>query len=87
VLTEAETCRTLVVPRLQAAGWDDLPHAINEQRTFADGRIVFLKEYAEILGLKLAYATNGAATGGLVPVETSRRRLRTLVRQRPEHPR
>ncbi|CUB00948.1 EcoAI/FtnUII family type I restriction enzme subunit R [Pannonibacter indicus] len=102
-LTEADTCRKFVVPKLQAAGWDDLPHAINEQRTFTDGRIVFVggkarrgrqkradyilryspdfplavveaksrynhpaeglqqaKEYAEILGLKFAYATNGA---------------------------
>ncbi|MGG6549117.1 UNVERIFIED_CONTAM: restriction endonuclease subunit R, partial [Prevotella sp. 15_C9] len=29
-------------PKLQAAGWDDRPHAINEQRTFTDGRIVFV---------------------------------------------
>ncbi|WP_374730393.1 EcoAI/FtnUII family type I restriction enzme subunit R [Salinarimonas sp.] len=101
--TEADTCRRFVVPRLQAAGWDDHPHAINEQRTFTDGRIVFVggkarrgrqkradyllryradfpiavveakaryrhaaegvqqaRDYAEILGLKFAYATNGA---------------------------
>ncbi len=103
VLTEADTCRTFVVPKLQAAGWDTSPHAINEQRTFTDGRIYFAgrtarrgrqkradyllryrpdfpiavveakarykhaaeglqqtKDYAEILGLKFAYATNGA---------------------------
>lgn len=103
MLTEADTCRKFVVPKLQAAGWDNPPHAINEQRTFTDGRIVFVggkarrgrqkradyilrctadfplavveaksrynhpaeglqqaKEYAEILGLKFAYATNGA---------------------------
>lgn len=103
VLTEADTCRTFVVPKLQAAGWDTPPHAINEQRTFTDGRIYFAgrtarrgrqkradyllryrpdfpiavveakarykhaaeglqqaKDYAEILGLKFAYATNGA---------------------------
>ena len=102
-LTEADTCRKLVVPKLQAAGWDTPPHAVNEQRTFTDGRIVFAggkarrgrqkrvdyllryrpdfpiavveaksrlrpagdglqqaKDYAEILGLKFAYATNGA---------------------------
>jgi len=101
--TEADTCRKVVVPKLQAAGWDTPPHAINEQRTFTDGRIVFVgdkarrgrqkradyilryrpdfpiavveakahahhpaeglqqaREYAEILGLKFAYATNGA---------------------------
>ena len=102
-LTEADTCRTFVVPKLQAAGWDTPPHAINEQRTFTDGRIYFAgrtarrgrqkradyllryrpdfpiavveakarykhaaeglqqaKDYAEILGLQFAYATNGA---------------------------
>lgn len=101
-MNEADTCRILVVPKLQAAGWDERPHAINEQRTFTDGRIVFVggkarrgkqkradyvlryssdfpiavveakakyrhvadglqqaKDYAEILGLKFAYATNG----------------------------
>ena len=119
-LTEADTCRKFVVPKLQEAGWDDLPHAINEQRTFTDGRIVFIggkarrgrqkradyilryrsdfpiavveakaqyksvadgiqqaKEYAEILGLKFAYATNGVeiveidyTTGVEQPVST-----------------
>ncbi len=29
-----------MVPRLQAAGWDDEPHSIAEQRTFTDGRII-----------------------------------------------
>ena len=101
-MTEADTCRKSVVPRLQAAGWDAPPHVINEQRTFTDGRILFTggkarrgpqkradyllryradfpiavveakanyrhagdglqqaKEYAEILRLKFAYATNG----------------------------
>ena len=100
--TEADTCRLFVVPRLQAAGWDSAPHAIQEQRTFTDGRVIFVggqprrgrlkradyllryrpdyalavveakpsyrsaadglqqaKDYAEILGLKFAYATNG----------------------------
>ena len=101
-MNEADTCRKYVVPKLQAAGWDDSPHAINEQRTFTDGRIVFVggkarrgkqkradyllryspdfpiaiveakarykqpaeglqqaMDYAEILGLRFAYATNG----------------------------
>jgi type I restriction enzyme R subunit len=100
--SEADTCRKLVVPKLQSAGWDDEPHSIAEQRTITDGRIVPLgngfvrrpprrvdyllryernfplavveakaswktvgqgmqqaKEYAEMLGLKFAYATNG----------------------------
>lgn len=100
--TEADTCRKFVVPKLQAAGWDDDPHSIAEQRSITDGRIVpvgkgfmrkppkrvdyllrytrdFIlavveakaeykaaadalqqaKNYAEMLGLKFAYATNG----------------------------
>ncbi len=100
--TEADTCRTLITPKLQAAGWDSDPHSIAEQRTFTDGRIVVqangarrrpgkradyilrynrdfpiavveaksedehaakgmqqAKDYAEILKLKFAYATNG----------------------------
>ena len=40
-MTEADTCRRFVVPRLQAAGWDTPPRLINEQRTFTDGRIIF----------------------------------------------
>jgi len=102
VPNEADTCRRYVVPKLQAAGWDNEPHRINEQVTFTDGRIVVTgrrgrrrpgkradyvlrhrpdipiaiveakptyatpgqglqqaKDYAEILGLKFAYATNG----------------------------
>ena len=38
--TEADTCRTLITPKLQAAGWDSDPHSITEQRFFTDGRIV-----------------------------------------------
>jgi type I restriction enzyme R subunit len=102
VPTEADTCRQFVVPLLQAAGWDNDPHSIAEQRTVTDGRIVPVgkgfvrkppkrvdyllryrrdfplavveakasykqaadglqqaKQYAEMLGLKFAYATNG----------------------------
>jgi type I restriction enzyme R subunit len=99
-LTEADTCRRYVLPKLYAAGWID--DQITEQRSFTDGRIVVAgtkvkrkpqkradyllryrrdfpiavveakavysnpadglqqaKEYAQILGLKFAYATNG----------------------------
>ena len=38
--TEADTCRRFVVPKLQAAGWDNEPHSIAEQRTITDGRVV-----------------------------------------------
>ncbi len=101
-LSEADTCRKFVVPKLQSVGWDNDPHSIAEQRTITDGRIVpvgkeFIrkppkrvdyllrytrdfplavveakaaykdaadglqqaKDYAEMLGLKFAYATNG----------------------------
>ncbi len=100
-LSEADTCRHFVLPKLSSAGWQD--EQIREQVTFTDGRIVPLmgkrvirraqkradyllryqrdftiavieakdvyhhpadglqqaKQYAEILGLKFAYATNG----------------------------
>jgi type I restriction enzyme R subunit len=36
----ADTCRKHITPALQAAGWDDPPHAIAQERTFTDGRIV-----------------------------------------------
>lgn len=100
--TEADTCRTLVTPKLQEAGWEVSPHLIAEQHYFTDGRIIIVgraakrrqgkradyilrytrdlplavveakaedisagegmqqaKDYAQILGLKFAYATNG----------------------------
>ena len=100
--TEADTCRTLITPKLQAAGWDTEPHSIAEQRYFTQGRIVVrgdcaqrrkgkradyllrytrdfpiavveaksedepaatglqqAMDYAEILQLQFAYATNG----------------------------
>ena len=99
-LTEADTCRRYVLPKLYAANWTD--DQISEQKSFTDGRIVVAgskvkrrpqkradyllryrrdfpiavveaksiyatpgdglqqaKEYAQILGLKFAYATNG----------------------------
>lgn len=100
LLTEADTCRKYVLPKLYAAGWTD--EQISEQKSFTDGRIVVTgdkvrrlpqkradyilryrrdfpiavveaksvyanpgdglqqaKDYAQILGLKFAYATNG----------------------------
>jgi type I restriction enzyme R subunit len=39
-MNEAETCTKYVVPKLRAAGWDEEPHAILEQRTFDAGRVV-----------------------------------------------
>ena len=45
--TEADTCRKFVVPMLQAAGWDNDPHSIAEQRWFTQGRIVVRGNRAE----------------------------------------
>lgn len=39
-MTEADTCRKYVVPKLVDAGWDTEPHSFTEQKTFTDGRIV-----------------------------------------------
>ena len=39
-ITEADTCRKYVLPKLIEAGWDDPPHSFTEQKTFTDGRIV-----------------------------------------------
>jgi type I restriction enzyme, R subunit len=102
MITEADTCRLYVLPKLDEAGWSEDPHSFSEQKSFTDGRIVVTgnrvkrrpqkradyllrftrdfmiavveakaayktpaaglqqaKDYAEILGLKFAYATNG----------------------------
>jgi type I restriction enzyme R subunit len=102
MITEADTCRKYVLPKLIDAGWDNEPHSFTEQKSFTDGRIIVTgnktrrrpqkradyllrhtrdfmiavieakaafknagdglqqaKEYAEILGLKFAYSTNG----------------------------
>lgn len=40
VANEADTCRKYVVPRLQAAGWEEPPRSIHEQCHFTAGRIV-----------------------------------------------
>lgn len=99
-ISEADTCRKYVLPKLYDAGWNS--DLISEQKTFTDGRIVVLetkcrrrqqkradyilnykrdfkiaiveaksayknagdglqqaKEYAQTLGMKFAYATNG----------------------------
>jgi type I restriction enzyme R subunit len=100
VITEADTCRKYVLPKLHAAGWND--DQISEQKSFTDGRILVVgtkarrrpskradyllryardfmlavveakaayklpgdglqqaKDYAEILGVRFAYSTNG----------------------------
>lgn len=102
VLTEADTCREFVTPKLVEAGWAAAPCFIGEQHSFTNGRIIVTggkvrrgrqkradyllylrrdyplavveakeqslpaesgvqqaRDYAEILGLQFAYATNG----------------------------
>lgn len=44
MITEADTCRKYVLPKLEKAGWDTEPHSFTEQKTFTDGRpLVFSK--------------------------------------------
>jgi type I restriction enzyme R subunit len=102
MITEADTCRKYVLPKLVQSGWDNDLHSFTERTTFTDGRIVLIgekvrrrqhkradyllrytrdflfavveakaayksladglqqaKDYAEVLGLKFAYSTNG----------------------------
>jgi len=40
MITEANTCRKYVLPKLIQAGWDDDSHSFTEKKTFTDGRIV-----------------------------------------------
>jgi type I restriction enzyme R subunit len=40
MITEADTCRKYVLPKLIQAGWDNDPHSFTEQKTFPDGLIV-----------------------------------------------
>jgi hypothetical protein len=46
-MNEADTCRRLITPKLQAAGWDADPHSIAEQHWFTPGRIVVRGHTAE----------------------------------------
>ena len=71
MITEADTCRKYVVPALQAAGWDADPHAIHEQRTFTDGRIVVAGGTVR----RLPFAQGSSVAGGaslvdLAPAES-----------------
>lgn len=39
-MNEADTCRTLVRPKLESSGWDGGRHFYSEQTSFTDGRII-----------------------------------------------
>ncbi|MFN0055303.1 MAG: hypothetical protein ACKV0T_24420 [Planctomycetales bacterium] len=40
LMNEADTCRKLVFPKLEASGWDGDKHFYSEQTPFTDGRII-----------------------------------------------
>jgi len=62
--TEADTCRKLVAPKLQAAGWDNEPHSIAEQRRIV-GELDALQ--AEVDALKRLQAETAAELDALLP--------------------
>ena len=66
-LTEADTCRKFVLPKLYAAGWDD--EQISEQKTFTDGRIVTYLDglQAKVDALKKLRAETAAELNALMP--------------------
>jgi len=39
MISQADTCRTYVEPRLNAVRWDTPPCGYTQQRSFTDGRI------------------------------------------------
>ena len=77
--TEADTCRKFVVPRLQKAGRDDAPYAINEQRSFTDGRVIFVGGKPK-RGSRSA-PTTSCAIAPIIRLPWSRPRLPTSRRQ------
>src|SRR5260370_7144056 len=46
-MNEADTCRKFIVPLLQAAGWDNEPHSIADQRWFTKRRLVLRANHAK----------------------------------------
>ena len=62
-LTEADTCRKYVLPKLYAAGWND--DQITEQKTFTDGRIVV--GGANRVARNRSDPTTSCATGPISP--------------------
>ncbi len=46
-MTEADTCRLLITPKLQAAGRENDPQSIAEQYSFTGGRVVVRGNRAE----------------------------------------
>ena len=58
--TEADTCRKFVVPKLQAAGWDNDPHSIAEQTRIVaevERRLSVVEELEAVVSTNLQRAT------------------------------
>jgi type I restriction enzyme, R subunit len=84
-MNEAETCRTLVRPRLESSGWEDIgSHFYSEQIAFTDGRIVvpagkprrLRKKFADFL---LRYSRD--ITLAVVEAKSDSRRLSSQLHQ------
>ncbi len=70
MLTEADTCRKYILPNLLAAGWDNEPHSIAEQRTFSDQRhiVAYLDGLqANVDALKQLQSETAAELDALLP--------------------
>jgi type I site-specific restriction endonuclease len=64
---EAKTRRELITPAIKRAGWDEAPHSFIEVEAKrkakpADAGLQQARDYAEMLGVKFTYATNGSGT-------------------------
>ena len=89
VPNEADTCRRYVVPRLQAAGWDNDPYRINEQVTFTDEGLLFLiHNYTREAGLRnlerevgsiCRKVARGVTEGNTEPVVATPEKIRALL--------
>src|ERR1035437_7028067 len=45
-ISEADTCRKYITPKIMAAGWDQQPNSFTEQKTITDGRIILSGNHA-----------------------------------------
>jgi hypothetical protein len=86
VITEADTCREFVTLRLVEAGWGAAPHAIGEQRSSTNGRIIgagWNVRRANQLGNPTYGRIRVATFGSLVDTANSRLlKLRTVLADR-----
>jgi type I restriction enzyme R subunit len=83
VITEADTCRKYVLPKLYAAGWND--DQISEQKSFTDGRIVVVgakgrRRASKRADYLLRYARGERKGSGVFSVHESAKPLRTFLK-------